>query len=61
MTLAARAAHARAQVAEALERLEVPPELARDVARRLPWKVAERFLEDLRRLWRGGPTPMTPR
>ncbi len=51
--LAQKAAQSRARVARALELLEVPRHLAWDVARRLPYKLADEFTKELERLFHG--------
>ncbi len=51
-----QAARAREQLCKTLLLLEVPADLAWDIARRLPYKVAEAFTKELDRLFHGGPS-----
>lgn len=53
MHLDQKAAQSRERVMKALQLLEVPRALAWDVARRLPYKVADQFTKELERLFHG--------
>ena len=54
MSTQRRAEQVRRAIQVALGRLEVPEPLAFDVARRLPFKIGERFLKELDRIFHGG-------
>lgn len=51
MSLARIAAMSRQKLREELIRVKVPEKLAWEVSRRLPYKVADAFRDEIQRLW----------